>query len=60
MQPPNLKGGGRNDNPWSCYDPNRPEREDYTALRMPSDAMTAALEGDLLVLDDANGGELPY
>jgi hypothetical protein len=55
MQPPNLKGGGRPEGAWSCYDPQRPEKEDYEALRMPSSAMTAAIEGNLLETDD--GGE---
>ena len=55
MQPPDLKGGARSDRAWSCYDPNRPEKEDYEALRMPSSAMTAAIEGNLL--DSVDGGE---
>ena len=52
MQPPNLKGGDREENPWSCYDPNRPEKEDYNMVRMPSQALTAVLEGDLLETEE--------
>ena len=57
MQPPNLKGGARNDEPWSCYDPQRPQRAEYGQLRMPSDAMRAALEGEMLEKDDDKGGK---
>ena len=52
MQPPSLKGGARKDKRWSCYDPNRENREDYEDMRMPSCAMTAVLEGDMLVPEE--------
>ena len=55
MQPPDLKGGARNERPWSCYDPQREEREDYEGLCMPSSAMTAIVEGNLL--DSVDRGE---
>ena len=49
MQPPNLQGGARNERRWSCYDPERETKEDYHALQMPSCAMTAAVEGSMLL-----------
>ena len=52
MQPPNLKSGKRDDRPWSCYDPDRPERAEYDLVQMPSAAMTAVTEGDMLETDD--------
>ena len=53
MQPPNIKGGGRTEMPWSSYDPERPNREDYQALRMPSHALDACLEGELLDVEQS-------
>ena len=48
MQPPDLKGGEREDNPFSCYDPERQEKADYDLVQMPSTAMTRVIEGNLL------------
>ena len=47
MQPPSLKGGGRVQ-VTSCYDPNRATQEDYSNIPMPSSALVAIQEGDLL------------
>ena len=56
MQPPDLKGGGRKDRKWSCYDPYREQRDDYDAVRMPSYVMAAVeAAGDLL--ESVDGGE---
>lgn len=52
MQPPNLKGGGRAERQWSCYDPDRPQKEDYENIRMPSAAINAVEQGDLLISID--------
>ena len=56
MQPPDLKGGGRKSRKWSCYDPERENKEDYDAIRMPSDAM-AAVEAAGDMLESVDGGE---
>ena len=47
MQPPSIKSGSRPTNP-SCYDPNRAEKIEYGNLGMPSNAMAAAIERNLL------------
>ena len=48
MQPANLKGGARSSSRWSCYDPNREGKEDYENMAMPSAALDAVEEGDLI------------
>lgn len=54
MQPPSVKSGQRP--PFiSCYDPDRPSKEDYAGMALPSSAMVAIQEGDMLVEDE---GEL--
>ena len=56
MVPADLKGGGtRDEQVWSCYDPLRSNREAYEDLQMPSSAMTAAKEGNLI--ESVDGGE---
>ena len=59
LQPADLKGGfhaSRDDNRWSCYDPNRQDKEDYDRIMMPSDAMERAVAGNMITSVD--GGEL--
>ena len=51
MQPANLKGGERASQRWSCYDPDREHKEDYENMAMPSAALNAVIEGDLLEED---------
>ena len=48
MQPPDLKGGGRSNTGWSCYDPTRPEKEDYDKIQMPSKALDEVIFRDML------------
>ena len=55
MQPLSL-GGGPRVQLNSCYDPQRSQKEDYSAMAMPSSALCAAVEGDLL--EEENGGRL--
>ena len=57
MQPADLKGGAgaRRDGGWLCYDPERCTKEDYSKIRMPSSAMTAAVDGNLI--ESIDGGE---
>ena len=55
MQPPDITGAGCGRPTNSCYDPKREERENYTDLAMPSTALTAAIEGNLL--DDKENRE---
>ena len=45
----------RDANVWSSYDPNRPEKYDYDAIRMPSVTMDRIANDDLL--EKVDGGE---